>query len=183
MELKRNQRSQNQSALGREEFCSPVVQPVFSSANAPGICSSTGTHTIALARNSQKACPGSEEIPQPQPPNSLFKMLLQGCFRKEQASILPGQVAFPRVDAAFPSLYTQGLGSHCSFPPFTHRHPVAVLRVRKSLPWVEHHRPLLLRGFCALGVGWEGGRWCSAGHPSICPPGHWDTAQPSAAVA
>lgn len=107
VELKRSQTNQNQSALGREQFCSPVVQPVFSSANAPDICSSTGTHTIALARNNQKACPGSE-IPQPQPPSRLFEML-QGCFRKEQASVLPTQVGFP-------FLVHPGLGMTLSFP-------------------------------------------------------------------
>lgn len=108
VELERSQTNQKQSALGREQFCSFVVQPVFSSANAPGTCSSTDTHTIALARNNQKACPGSE-IPQHQPPNRLFEML-QGCFRKEQASVLPKQVGFP-------FLVHPGLGTTLSFPP------------------------------------------------------------------
>lgn len=55
--IKEPSKQKTKSALGREQFCCPVVQPVLSSANAPGICSSTGARAIALARNSQKPCP------------------------------------------------------------------------------------------------------------------------------
>lgn len=47
--------------------------------------------------------------PNPSHRSRLFEMLLQGCFRKEQASILPAQVGFP-------FLVRPGLGMTLPFP-------------------------------------------------------------------